>query len=149
MLAFSFWIAIVLSAFYITQHPLFFQVISGIGATLWAIALTILLLVNSAGLGTLIIKQIRLQANAQERLLLGTGLGLGVLGFCGYGLGAAGLASAPILALFLFCLLIWIIFSKTSSVIWSDLHSLINPFRQRQNDIPRWLAPAVLVTVLL
>jgi hypothetical protein len=148
-MAFVIWSAIVLSAFYITQRPLFFQVASGIGSTLWAIALTIILLANSAGLGYFTVRRMRLEISGHERFILGTGLGLGAMGLIGYGLGAAGLASVPFLAVLLLGLLLWILFSKTSPVIWSDLQSLINSFRLNRDGIPAWLPPAVFITALL
>jgi len=148
-LAFFIWSAIVLSAFYITQRPLFFQVIRGIGATLWAIALTVILLIDAAGLGQWILKQMRLQLTEWERLLLGTGLGFGALGLAGYGLGAAGCASPPILASVLFGILILVFISKFNRILWNDLQSLVDSFRQSRNGIPAWLVPAVLITVLL
>lgn len=148
-LALLVWSAVVLSAFYITQRPQTFQLIRGIGATLWSIILTTILLLNSAGLGRRILEQMRLQLNAPERLLLGTGLGLGALGFAGYGLGAMGWANAPTLAIILFSILLWVGLTKAIRGIWADLVSLANDLKQSHNEVPRWIGPAVTITACL
>ncbi len=142
------WSAIALSAFYVSQRPLIFQVIDGVAATLWAITLTLLLLVDSAGLGYMALKRIHFQLDPHERLIFGTGLGLGVFGFSGYGLGAVGLAAAPILAVIIFVILVCIFVLKIHRDIYNDLRSLKNSFRENQSGIPTWLPPAILISSL-
>jgi hypothetical protein len=142
--AFLIWSAVILSAFYITQRPLFPQVIERILVTLWAIALTAILIITAAGIGYFIFKRSRADASAHERLVLGTGLGLGVLGLMGYGLAAIGLANAPILLAVLAALLGWILISKAFREIGIDLRSFIHSFQAGRDEVPAWLPPAVL-----
>lgn len=142
--AFLIWSAVILSAFYITQRPLFPQVIERIMATLWAIALTAILLITAAGIGYFIFKHSRADASPHERLVLGMGLGLGVLGLMGYGLAAIGLANVPILLVILFAFLIWVFISKTLREIRDDLRSFIHTFQMGRDEVPAWLPPAVL-----
>lgn len=146
---FVIWSAIILSGFYIAQRPLIFQVIHGTAVTLWAITLMAVLLINSAGLGYFTLARIQPGLAAHERLILGTGLGLGILGLAGYGLGAAGLATVPILAFFLFGILICVFILKIHANIFLDFRSLANSFRENRKNIPLWLPAAVFFTGLL
>lgn len=147
--AFLIWSAVILSAFYITQRPLFLQVIEGMLATFWAIVLTMTLLLTAMGIGSFILKRRRVDANAREWLILGAGLGLGVLGLMGYGLAAFGAADALILLAILFMFLIWLFVSKTFLQILGDLRSLIRSFEDDRDGIPAWLPPAVVIAALL
>jgi hypothetical protein len=142
---FLIWSTVVLSAFYITQRPLFLQVIHGILATIWTITLTGILLTNAMGIGYFIFKYSRVDANPHEKLVLGMGLGLGVLGLMGYGLAAIGLANALILLVILFAFFTWILLSKTLREIWDDLHSFIHSFQAGRDEVPVWLPPAVFI----
>ncbi len=146
-MAFLIWSAIVLSAFYITQRPLFFQVINGVFATLWAVILTAILLVNSAGIGAYLFKWMRLAITAPEQLILGSGLGLGIFGLLGYGLGAAGLAKPLILLIILFTILVWIFISKLYKELWNNLRSFLISFQEGRNEAPIWLPLAIAITL--
>lgn len=147
--AFLIWSAVILSAFYITQRPLFPQVFEGMLATFWAIALTIILLLNAMGIGFFILKRRRVDASPHERLILGAGLGLGVLGLMGYGLAAFGVADALILLAILFVFSIWFFVSKKNLEIWGDLRSLIRSFQSGRDEVPAWLPPALFIAALL
>ena len=125
------------------------QIIQGTGATLWAITLTILIFIDANGLGHWILGRSGLQVNAYEKLLFGTGLGLGVLGILGYGLAAAGLADRYILAGILFCILTWIFISKIKLALWSGFRSLELSFYEARSEIPKFIPLAVAITLLL
>ena len=140
------WSAIILSAFYITQRPVFLQVYVGILSTLWTISLAIILFVDSAGVGCFLFKQIRIDVNEHEQLILGAGLGLGVFGLLGYGLGVIGQADPLILLIILFAILIWFFISKLHEKLQSNLYSLFASFQEGKNGIPVWLPVAVVLT---
>jgi hypothetical protein len=141
------WGAITLSAFYVTQRPVIFQVVKEATNTFWSIALTFIILIDSASLGYLIFNS--LQLKPQERLIFCTGLGLGIFGLAGYGLGATGLANPSILAGILFSILICSLLLKTHRVIWEDLQNLKNSFHENRRTAPVWIGPAVLFTSML
>ncbi len=140
---FLLWSTFVLSAFYVTQHPIALQVTGGIGATLWAVALTAAIVMDSAGLGSWGLEKLHLDTTPAERLLLGTGLGLGVFGLAGYGLAAIGLARPLLMIVLLLGILIWLGFTGRLQKSWADLKS----FAQLPTDSPRWIKPAVLATL--
>lgn len=139
------WSLIVLSAFYITQRPLFIQVIGGTLSTLWAIGLLLWILINSYGIGAFILQKIRLQSTLHESLILQIGLGLGVVGLGGYGLAALGLAKPIVLLALLFANLILVLISKYHSALWLSLISFLRSFKENQNGLPRWLPYIVLL----
>lgn len=144
--AFLVWSSLILSAFYITQHPVFLQVINGVLATLWTIALAVILFIDSAGVGLFLLKQIRIEINEHEQLILGAGLGLGIFGLLGYGLGTIGLAEPLILLAILFVILAWVFISKSHKKLKSNFHSLLVSFQEGKNEIPAWLPIAVVLT---
>src|SRR5258706_2407740 len=148
-LALFIWSAFVLSAFYVTQRPIALQVINGIGATLWTIGLTAILLIISAGFGYLFFERIGLNVGAQERFILGTGIGLGLLGLVGYGLGAAGLANKFILVSILFGSLLWIGLTKIRQGLQDDLNSLAKTWRQSLVEVPPWIVYVVIFISIL
>jgi len=117
--------------------------VQGLGSTFWAIALTFLMLVDSAGLGQLILRRSNALINPHESLLLGTGLGLGMLGIIGYVLGATGLANPLILLLMLLGILAWIFFSGTWRELWTAFRSLVQSIRKGRREIPSWIPLAV------
>lgn len=147
--AFLIWSAIVLSTFYITQRPVFFQVIGGILATAWAITLTLLLLINSAGIGNFFFERISPKISVHEKLILGTGFGLGVFGFLGYGLAAMGFANIPTLLIILFVILFWLLLSKRYREVWDGFVSLAGSFALNKKEVPAWLPPAIAMTTAL
>ena len=94
------WIGFIFAAFYVVQKPLALQVGSGLLSVLWTLILTTLLLVDASTLGGFLLKNFFPFFDSGERLLLGTGLGLGIFGLLGFGLAAAG-AAKPIILLIL------------------------------------------------
>ena len=90
-LGFLAWAALVLAAFYVVQRPFGPQVARGLAESGWAVALTLLLAGNAAGLGDWLLGRLRVPAEpGLERLCLATGTGLGALGLAGLGLAWLG-----------------------------------------------------------
>lgn len=99
------WSALVFSVLFIFQKPVILQVISGLGYLAWTLFLWILMLLCAALLGSSL--PVIPKTSLVERLLLGTGLGLGVLGLLGFALAALGVAYPPLLLGLLALLLVW------------------------------------------
>ncbi|HNO71702.1 MAG TPA: glycosyltransferase family 39 protein [Bacteroidia bacterium] len=144
--AFTLWSIVVLSSFYISQRPLFFQVMRSSFLFFGNITLTFLFLFNAAGLGYFIFKQFRLQADLHERLLLGTGLGLGILGITGYWLGVLGLAQPTILFSLLIVSALFVLLKKFHTQIGSDLKNLFFLFSETKAALPKWTVWVVIIT---
>ncbi|MCC7118479.1 MAG: glycosyltransferase family 39 protein [Anaerolineales bacterium] len=143
---FLLWCAFILSAFYITQRPLFFQA-AGALATAWTIGLSALLVFNSAGIGIFIFKRFFISSNAHERLILGTGLGLGTFGLLGYALAAGGLAHPLLLLATLLGISGWVYASGVSRDFFSSLKSFISSFQTHLSQIPSWLPYVILFSL--
>ncbi len=124
------------------------HLLQGLGSTFWSIALTILMFVDAAGLGQLILKLSDSQINAHESLLLGAGLGLGMLGIIGYVLGATGLANPLILILTLLGILTWVFFSGTWKELWTAIRSLMQSIHTGRKGVPSWIPLAVGIILL-
>lgn len=146
---FLLWSAVVLSAFYITQNPLFVQIIRGTLSTLWAIILFLLVFINSAGLGIFVFKRLSLSSTLHDYLILGTGLGLGIFGLLGYGFASFGLASPIILITILFGIFIWICVSKIYIDLLSSVTSFFQMLKQSKSEVPVWLAWAITAGIFL
>ncbi len=86
------WLALILAAFFVTQRPSFFSVAAGLGSVLLTVGVAGLFVLSSAGIGYWLMPLLKLSSESASRLLLSTGLGMGLLGLSGFGLAAAGLA---------------------------------------------------------
>jgi hypothetical protein len=109
-----------------------------------------ILLINAVGLGRWTLEKIHVQTTPQERLILGTGIGFGILGLAGYALGAMGWSASMILALVLFTILSWVIFSGTGRQIWNDIRFIKNEWALLDHgSASKWIRPAVFLTIFI
>ncbi|MFH2102335.1 MAG: glycosyltransferase family 39 protein [Chloroflexota bacterium] len=90
VLLFLIWLGFVLAAFFTVQHPLAMQITSGLLDVILSLLATTTMLINAAALGSGILRRWFPFINGPERVLLGTGLGLGFFGLSGFGLAASG-----------------------------------------------------------
>ena len=89
---------ILLTVYYVIQKP-DLNPLAGLLDTAWTLLVAIILLFNSYGIGIRIIRVLGAHnLDAIERLLLGIGIGLGMLGLLGLGISMLQLAHAPLLA---------------------------------------------------
>src|SRR4030095_7811962 len=94
---FLLWTGILLSVYYVVQKPGLLNAFAGLADTFWTLIIAALLLFNAYGIGIRILSWVRLTSiDEVDRLLLGCGIGLGVLGLLGLGISAIQLARAPI-----------------------------------------------------
>ncbi len=98
------WMGLVYSAFYIVQKPLAIQVGLGLLSILRALALTALLIIEAGALGGWILRRLLPALEPGERLLLGTGLGLGAFGLLGFALAVMHVAHPLVFLAFLIIL---------------------------------------------
>lgn len=125
-LLFFVWTTFVLVAYYVVQRPLSADVARGIAGTVWTIAVAGLLVVNAAGLGSVLLRHLAPAGMAPtERLLLGTGVGLGTLGLAGLALASAGMTSPILLASVLLALVVCLWYSGLYRHAWHDLKTFL------------------------
>jgi hypothetical protein len=144
---FFLWSGLVLSAFFIAQKPVAMQAFAGICSLIWTLLTVLLVTVNAAALGHQILA--RLVNDQLERLLLGTGLGLGVFGLAGFGLAVLGWASPPVLLAILFGMLIWQFLRGAVPAVLEDIHTLATALRDSCQGLPFWMPFAGVITAIL
>ena len=97
-IAFLLWTGTLITVYHVVQKPDLLAW-SGLLDTGWTLLVAALLIFNSYSIGRRILHTLGAQAlEPIERLLLGTGIGLGALGLLGLGLSAFQVARAPLLA---------------------------------------------------
>ena len=91
------WTTAIIGVYYVVQKPDLIQAFNGILDTLWTLSVASLVRFNASALGRLVLGGAGLRLDGIERLLLGTGVGLGLIGLLGLWISAAQLALTPIL----------------------------------------------------
>lgn len=105
------WATVVLSAILVFQKPVALQVLSGLGFLAWTLGVWGVIVAVAAGVGYLLLTASAFEPI--EKLLLGTGIGLGFFGLAGFILAAFNLANPYLLLCVLLLLLAWQAFSGT------------------------------------
>jgi hypothetical protein len=124
-LSFLLWIGILISAYSVVQKPNLLNALPGLADTLWTLIVATLLLFNAYGLGTRILHWLGLKSiDAVDRLLLGAGIGLGVLGLLGLTFSAAQLASETTLSAFQIGIALFFVFRNDVQKLRGDLKAL-------------------------
>ena len=125
VLLFLLWVGIILSAYYVVQKPGLLFAIMGLADTLWTLIVAALLLFNAYGIGTRILSGSGLKSiDEVDRLLLGSGIGLGALGLLGLGLSAAQIASVPVFSFLIAFLTAFFVLNKDFRKLFIDLKTL-------------------------
>lgn len=119
---FLIWTTVILSAIFVFQKPVAIQVLAGLGFLLWTLGLWSVMVVVAAGLGYRVLKAHAFEPI--EKLLLGTGIGLGFLGLAGFTLAAFNLANSYLLPGVLFLLLTWQAFSGALRLVSEAVQNL-------------------------
>jgi len=149
-LAFFLWTAFVIVAYYVTQKPAFLAGIDGLAATGWVLIVWIALVINAAGVGNLLIRHLpELTIQPVERLLFGTGIGLGLLGLVDFLVGIIGWIHPAILIGFQLGLLLLLWWRKGLQAVWDDFRCLGSAWRDGISPAPLWLKIALVSTLLL
>lgn len=144
------WIGFVLAAFYVVQKPAFLQVAPGLISTVWTLSVTLLLVFEAAGIGHWMLEKLHLAAiTGIEKMLLGTGLGLGIFGLAGFGLATAGIAKPMALLALLGGLLTWLIWRGQSQFLYEDFRILLRTWKEFLREAPVWVRVAIVLAFLL
>lgn len=123
--SFLLWTGILISAYYVVQKPGLLNAFAGLADTLWTFVVAALLLFNAYGIGTRILSWLGSESiDAVDRLLLGCGIGLGVLGLLGLAFSAAQLANGIILSTFQVGLAVFLVFRNDAGKLRDDIEAL-------------------------
>ncbi len=149
-LAFFLWTAFIVAAYYVTQKPTFLTGYQGLAATGWVLIVWVLLVINAAGVGNLLIRHLpELTIQPVERLLFGTGIGLGLLGLTGFLVGIIGWTHPALLIGFQLILLLFLWWRRCFQVVWGDFRCLGSTWRDGISTAPLWLKIALVSTLLI
>jgi hypothetical protein len=111
--------------------------------------LVVVLLANAAGLGSWILRRFFPFLEGEERLLLGTGLGLGIFGLLGFGLAAAGVANGYVLMVFQAGLLAIGLWRGWLRLAGEDLSEVWKALRPRPERRLLWIPCLVILFLAL
>jgi hypothetical protein len=149
-LAFFLWAGFVLAAFHVVQKPVFLQVTPGVISTVWTLFLTLLIVFEAAGIGSWILGTFLTSAITEvERLILGTGLGLGVFGLAGFGLAAAGVAKPVVFLVLLGGFLAFLVWRGQLQLLEKDVRMLVKTWKESILASPVWVRLAITLAFLL
>jgi hypothetical protein len=148
-LAFFIWMAFVIAAFYVTQKPDFLAGVRGLAVTCWVLVVWALLVVNAAGIGNLFLQRLPGKSiQPVDRLLLGIGIGMGLLGLGGFLLGIISWTHPVFLIAIQLGMLLLFWWRKRLRDIWNDLCSLGAAWHTGMTSAPLWLKIALVSTLL-
>jgi hypothetical protein len=148
-LAFFLWTALILAAFYVTQKPSLLEGARAFIDTGWMLLVWAVLVTNAAGIGTLLIRKLpQLTLQHTERLLLSTGIGMGLQGLAGFLIGMLGWTHPAWLIGLQLGLLLLLWWCRDLQVVWVDLRSMAAVWRETMASAPNWLKIAVTATLL-
>jgi hypothetical protein len=109
---FLLWTGIILSTYYVVQKPGLLNALAGLADTVWTLMVATVLLFNAYGIGRRVLTALGANfVDEVDRLLIGVGMGLGVLGMLGLALSAAQIAYPPVFFLSLVGLTVFFPFS--------------------------------------
>ena len=125
-MSFLLWIGIVISIYYVVQKPGLFSAFTGLVDTLWTLLVALLLFFNAYAIGTRVLSWSGSSAiDAIDRLLLGCGLGLGILGLLGLAFSAAQLANDILLSAFQIGIAIFFVFKNYAGKLKEDMKAFL------------------------
>jgi hypothetical protein len=142
--SFFLWTVFIVAAFYVTQKPLFLKGIGGLVDTGWVLVVWILLVGNAACLGNILFQFLPETAfQPVERLIIGTGIGMGLFGLIGFLFGIFGWMHPVALFGFQTVLLFLFLWQKKVQMFWRDIFTLRTCWHQWMACAPIWLKAAL------
>ncbi|MBK9927733.1 MAG: glycosyltransferase family 39 protein [Anaerolineales bacterium] len=126
---FLLWLVTIIGAYYVVQKPDLISSFRGIVDTLWTFIVTAILLFNAYAIGKRVLYWTKTQLDEIERLLFGTGIGLGALGLLSLWISAAQIAKAPILFDIQFILGIFFLIKQDHQTLANDIKALSTRWR--------------------
>ncbi|MGB5844037.1 MAG: glycosyltransferase family 39 protein [Anaerolineales bacterium] len=149
-LVFFIWMTLLVAAFYVVQKPSFMAGMRGIADTLWLLMVWGLLVVNGMGLGHFLLQSLPvLPIQPVERLLIGAGVGLGLLGLIGFLIGLLGWVHPVLLIGSQAGLLLILWWRKILHAVGQDLRVFALDWHECMAAAPSWIKITLGLTLLL
>jgi len=144
------WSTFAVGIYFVTQKPLSLQIVDHILSLIWTLGVTLVISLNALICGKLTIGYV-LKNNDESvaALALAGGLGLGEMGFLGFGLVALGIANFAILAtlqIFFMGLFLW---QGETQVTLSQIAGVISQIHSSSAKVPAWMRWAIALALCL
>jgi len=130
-----FWLTIILAIFYVVQKPDFFSILPGLWNLLLIILVPLWMALLSACMGSYFLGD----SVPAERLILGSGMGMGIIGLAGFGLAISGWAKPMIVLTLLIVLTIFLLYKEKFQQTWRDIQYLKTEMTTSLAGIARWI----------
>ena len=125
-LLFIAWTGVLLGLYYVVQKPGLLSAFTGLSDTIWTLIVAALLLFNAYGIGRRVLSWSGLKSiDEVDRLLLGSGIGLGGLGLIGLGLSLAQIARVPVFSFLIAFLTAFFVVNKDLGKLLLDLKTFL------------------------
>ena len=137
--AFILWMGFVLAAFFIVQKPDAMTIVNGLASLIETIGLAFLFTLAGTSIGYIIFSRSSLQIESTPRLLISTGIGMGILGLAGFGLAVIGQAHPILLLILLIAIPIFAIVDRSLFLAGNDYRQLILNLKNSAQAAPAWI----------
>jgi hypothetical protein len=147
---FLFWAGALIVLYYVVQKPGLLNIFTGLLDTIWTLLVAAILLFNAYGLGRRILHGLRFDdSDPVDRLLLGSGTGLGALGLLGLFFSVSHLATGTILTIVQIVLAVFFLFRNDFTNLIADLRTLGADLNLSLSQYPKFTKLVLGLTALL
>lgn len=134
-LLFFLWLMSILTAYFVVQKPDFFQILAGLQNLLLTLFIPLLMALLSGAIGAAFVPT----THPADRLILGTGLGLGLFGLAGFGLAALGWARNDVLWAIFLLLTVFCLLTGKLRQFWNDARSSAEKLISSAGEVAAWI----------
>ena len=138
-IAFILWMVVVLAAFFIVQKPDSMTIVNGLASLIETVGLAFLFTIAGTSIGYIIFSRSSLLIESTPRLLIFTGIGMGILGLAGFGLAVIGQAHPILLLIVLIAILTLAIVNRSLFLAGDDYRQLILNLKDSAQAAQAWI----------
>ena len=138
-IAFILWMVVVLAAFFIVQKPDSMTIVNGLASLIETVGLAFLFTIAGTSIGYIIFSRSSLLIESTPRLLIFTGIGMGILGLAGFGLAVIGQAHPILLLIVLIAMPTLAIVNRSLFLAGNDFRKLITNLKDSARAAPAWI----------
>jgi hypothetical protein len=132
---FAVWLVAILAAFFVVQRPDFLKVLTGLENLILSIVIPLSMALLAAWLGRFPFQN----ETSTERLLLGTALGMIIIGLSGFLLAISGLQTPGIFLILLLAPTTILLLLGKANLVWNDIKSTAKEITTSTHKIPSWM----------
>lgn len=133
---FLFWLGAILTIFYVVQKPDFLSILHGLKNILFTVGIPVWMLLLSACIGSYFMPH---SAGTEERLSLGSAIGMGILGLAGFGLAISGWATQLNLIILAVGLTGYFLYTGKVQQVWLESQQLADELKNSAKKVSVWI----------